>query len=55
MEPGGYVGPNGFREMRGDPAPAEATPRALDPDTGRRLWEACERLTGVEMLSDSVP
>ena len=52
-EPGGYVGPNGFREMRGDPAPAEIMPRALDPETGRRLWDACERLTGVEMLSDA--
>ena len=52
VEPGGYVGPDGFREMRGDPAPAEVRPRALDPETGRRLWDACQRLTGVEMLSD---
>ena len=52
VEPGGYVGPDGFREMRGDPAPAEVMPRALDPETGRRLWDACERLTGVEMLSE---
>ena len=51
VEPGGYVGPDGFREMRGNPASAEIMPQALDPETGRRLWQACERLTGVEMLS----
>ena len=49
-QPGGYIGPDGFREMRGDPAPAEIAPQALGPEAGRRLWEACERLTGVEML-----
>ncbi len=53
VEPGGYVGPDGFREMRGDPAPAEVMPQALNTETGRRLWEACERLTGVQMLSDA--
>ena len=50
-QPGGYIGPDGFHEMRGDPAPAEIMPRALDPEAGRRLWRACESLTGVEMLS----
>ena len=52
-QPGGYVGPDGWREMRGDPAPAEVAPHALGPEAGRRLWEACERLTGVEMLEDA--
>ncbi|WP_420454093.1 oxidoreductase [Rubrivirga sp.] len=50
-QPGGYVGPDGFREMRGDPAPAEIAPRALDPVAARQLWDACQTLTGVEMLS----
>ena len=49
-QPGGYIGPDGFREMRGDPAPAEIAPQALAVEGARRLWEACERLTGVEML-----
>lgn len=49
-QPGGYLGPDGFKEIWGDPAPAEIAPQALGPETGRRLWEACERLTGVEML-----
>ncbi len=50
-QPGGYVGPDGFREMRGDPAPAEIAPQALDAPAARQLWDACESLTGVEMLS----
>ena len=50
-QPGGYIGPDGFQEMRGDPAPAKIELKASDPDTGRRLWSACERLTGVKMLS----
>ena len=50
-QPGGYIGPDGFRELRGDPAPATLAPQALDPETGRRLWEACERLTGTAMLT----
>ena len=49
-QPGGYLGPDGFKEMWGEPAPAEIAPQALGPEAGRRLWEACERLTGVEML-----
>ena len=52
-QPGGYVGPDGFKEMRGDPAPAEIAPHALGPEAGRRLWEACERLTGVQMLDEA--
>ncbi len=50
-QPGGYVGPDGFREMRGDPAPAEMAPQALDPDGARMLWQACEAATGLTMLS----
>ena len=43
--------PDGFQEMRGDPAPAAISPQAVDTEAGRRLWEACETLTGVSMLS----
>ena len=50
-QPGGYIGPDGFQEMRGDPAPAAISPQAVDTEAGRRLWEACETLTGVSMLS----
>lgn len=45
---GGYYGPNGFMEFKGDPAPAGVVPRANDPDAGRRLWEVSAELTAVE-------
>jgi len=46
--PGGsYVGPDGFRHMRGHPALGVASPRALDVSMASRLWELSERLTGV--------
>ncbi|MGW7350443.1 oxidoreductase [Streptomyces sp. NPDC054784] len=40
-------GPSGFREFRGPVAATEPAPAATDPETGRRLWEAAEELTGV--------
>ena len=52
---GQYYGPQGFQEMRGgDVGPAEIAPAALDLSAQRRLWEACERLTGVGLENDSL-
>ena len=49
--PGGYYGPQGWREMRGaDVGSADIAPQALDPATASRLWTECERLTGVRFL-----
>jgi NAD(P)-dependent dehydrogenase (short-subunit alcohol dehydrogenase family) len=46
--PGGsFVGPDGFQEMRGDPAIVKPTRGARDPETARRLWEISEQLTEV--------
>ena len=46
--PGGtYVGPDGFRHMRGYPTVDSPAPQALDVDTARRLWDLSEELTGV--------
>ena len=45
--PGGYYGPNGFQELKGDPAPAKIATRAKDPAVAKRLWSTTERLTGV--------
>ena len=46
-EGGAYYGPQGFEEMRGgDVGPAFIAPAARDPEAQRRLWEACEALTG---------
>jgi NAD(P)-dependent dehydrogenase (short-subunit alcohol dehydrogenase family) len=46
--PGGtYIGPDGFRHLRGHPAVNVPAPQALDETTARRLWDLSERLTGV--------
>jgi NAD(P)-dependent dehydrogenase (short-subunit alcohol dehydrogenase family) len=46
--PGGlYVGPDGFRHLRGHPAVNVPAPQALDSDVARRLWDLSEELTGV--------
>lgn len=44
---GGFYGPDGFGEFRG--APTQVTPSKAAQDAGarRRLWQACEQLTGV--------
>ncbi|MGI4977280.1 MAG: SDR family oxidoreductase [Janthinobacterium lividum] len=46
-EPGGYYGPDGFREMTGDLAPARVSAAAQDAAAGARLWAESERLCGV--------
>ena len=45
--PGGYYGPSGFQEFKGDPAPAKVSPQGQDPATEKRLWTVSEELTGV--------
>ncbi|WP_101782892.1 oxidoreductase [Nonomuraea indica] len=46
---GGYVAPDGFLELRGEPTTGRR-PRALtDTVTARRLWELSEELTGVSL------
>lgn len=45
---GGYYGPRGPGEMRGRPATARPSERALDPERARRLWTLSEELTGVD-------
>jgi NAD(P)-dependent dehydrogenase (short-subunit alcohol dehydrogenase family) len=48
---GGYYGPQGFEEMRGEVVgPAKVAPHARDQAATRRLWEVCEQLTGVRYL-----
>jgi NAD(P)-dependent dehydrogenase (short-subunit alcohol dehydrogenase family) len=45
---GGYYGPQGFLEARGDTVgDAKVSPRARDEVAAARLWELCEELTGV--------
>jgi NAD(P)-dependent dehydrogenase (short-subunit alcohol dehydrogenase family) len=45
---GGYYGPQGFQEMRGEEVgTAKVAPQAQDTVDASRLWRACENLTGV--------
>ena len=49
--PGGtYIGPDGFRHLRGHPAVNLPAPQALDAATARRLWDMSEQLTGVSWI-----
>jgi NAD(P)-dependent dehydrogenase (short-subunit alcohol dehydrogenase family) len=46
--PGGtYIGPDGFRHMRGHPVVDTPAAQALDGQTARRLWDLSEQLTDV--------
>ncbi len=46
--PGGwYIGPNGPGGIGGYPTPVPSSRRSRDPVVAARLWELCERLTGV--------
>jgi len=47
VEPGGYYGPSGWMEFKGDPAPAAVAPQAEDAAAQKRLWTVSEELTGV--------
>ena len=44
---GQYWGPDGFGEIKGDPALAVIAPHALDRAAWQRLWTVSEQLTGV--------
>ncbi|SDR33871.1 NAD(P)-dependent dehydrogenase, short-chain alcohol dehydrogenase family [Paraburkholderia fungorum] len=46
---GGYYGPTGWMEMRGDHVgDAAIAQQAQDVESARRLWDVCETLTGVK-------
>ena len=47
VEGGDYWGPDGFRQLWGNPKRVGCRREARDVELGRRLWEASERLTGV--------
>jgi NAD(P)-dependent dehydrogenase (short-subunit alcohol dehydrogenase family) len=50
VESGEFIGPDGFRALRGKPARVRATRRAHDPETAGRLWRISEELSGVRYL-----
>lgn len=47
IEGGEYVGPDGFRGMRGAPAVQDSSEASHDREDAARLWEVSEELTGV--------
>ena len=51
---GSYIGPSGWFESRGLPAPASVPRAARDVATAALLWEASEAATGVRFLSSGV-
>ena len=44
---GGFYGPDGFGGFRGAPVAVAPSEAARDAQAQQRLWQACERLTGV--------
>jgi NAD(P)-dependent dehydrogenase (short-subunit alcohol dehydrogenase family) len=53
-EDGGYYGPQGFQEMRGDDVDrATVAPQARDASAAIRLWQTCEDLTDIKFLSSA--
>ncbi len=46
-EAGGYYGPNGFMEIKGEVGPSQVMPQAEDAGAGVQLWELSEQETGV--------
>ena len=47
---GAYYGPTGFMECNGPPGMARIMPHAREAETGRRLWELAEALTGEAFI-----
>ncbi|MDS0299544.1 oxidoreductase [Halogeometricum sp. S1BR25-6] len=47
VDGGEYVGPTGFRNMRGYPGENESSADSRDEVDAHRLWELSEKLTGV--------
>ena len=47
VTPGGYFGPDGKGEMRGNPHPADIPSQALDAGVAARLWTVSEQLSKV--------
>ena len=50
---GGYYGPTGFMELRGEVGEATVAPAAKVQATGKRLWEVSETLTGLNWPAGS--
>ncbi|MBT2441754.1 SDR family oxidoreductase [Streptomyces sp. ISL-36] len=47
VEGGQFIGPDGVAELRGHPTRVKPSPAAADTETGHRLWDVSEQLTGI--------
>lgn len=47
-KPGGYYGPQGWREMKGPSDEATRTQQAQDPALARRLWDVSAEMTSID-------
>lgn len=47
LKGGEYIGPDGFREMRGNPAIVDSDEASKDNEIANRLWLSTEEMTGV--------
>jgi len=47
---GDFYGPDGWREIKGNPVKVEAAPQAHNEADANKLWEASEKLTGVKFV-----
>jgi len=55
VEGGQFYGPDGWREMRGNPKIVRPDPAAEGPDVARRLWQLSEDLTDVRYSAIAAP
>ncbi|MGS2616346.1 oxidoreductase [Micromonospora sp. LZ34] len=54
VQGGQFIGPDGLAELRGRPTLVRLSPAATDADTGRRLWDVSEQLTGVQFAYPTI-
>ena len=47
---GDYIGPDGFKELKGYPKKVDCRPEAKDPKLTSKLWSLSEQLTAVKYL-----
>jgi NAD(P)-dependent dehydrogenase (short-subunit alcohol dehydrogenase family) len=50
IQGGDYIGPDGWKEMRGKPAKVDSTTLSKDTEIAKRLWDVSERLTNINYL-----
>jgi NAD(P)-dependent dehydrogenase (short-subunit alcohol dehydrogenase family) len=49
IEGGEYIGPDGFKSMRGYPEKQESSKASHNEEDAKKLWERSEDLTGIEL------